>query len=295
MARCCRTRTAPRSAWSCRGSTDSRARNRSCGSGSRLSSRQPRGTRPRRRSTVSTRTSTPRSTTRAGARPPSGGSASSGAVPRSPSTATPTRSRTSTPAWISGSTTRASVSRRARIALKAAIWGVCLAPLATLLTWFARDDLTANPISFVTTTLGDWTLRILLASLAMTPLRLVLGAAWPITLRRLLGPFAFFYVGLHASVWIVLDFFFDWPRMWEDIVKRPYITMGMLGLLSLLPLAATSTAGMIKRLGARRWRRLHRLPYVARGAGRLHLPWAAEGRRPEQDLYLAALLRQLRD
>src|SRR2546428_836355 len=276
--------------WSFRGSTDSRARNRSCGSGSRVSSRQPRGTRPRRRSTVSTRTSTPRSTTRAGARPPSGGSASSGAVPRSPSTATPTRSRTSTPAWISGSTTRASVSRRARIALKAAIWGVCLAPLATLLTWFARDDLTANPISFVTTTLGDWTLRILLASLAMTPLRLVLGAAWPITLRRLLGLFAFFYVCLHASVWIVLDFFFDWPRMWEDIVKRPYITMGMLGLLSLLPLAAPPTAGMVKRLGARRWRRLHRLAYVAGVAGCVHFLWLAKVGRTDQYWYVATLV-----
>ena len=168
------------------------------------------------------------------------------------------------------------MSRRARIALKAAIWGVCLAPLATLLTWFARDDLTANPISFVTTTLGDWTLRILLASLAMTPLRLVLGAAWPITLRRLLGLFAFFYVCLHASVWIVLDFFFDWPRMWEDIVKRPYITMGMLGLLSLL--------------GARRWRRLHRLAYVAGVAGCVHFLWLAKVGRTDQYWYVATLV-----
>src|SRR2546426_248398 len=94
------------------------------------------------------------------------------------------------------------VSRRARIALKAAIWGTCLGPLATLGYWFARDDLTANPISFVTTTLGDWTLRILLASLAMTPIRLVFGVSWPITLRRLLGLFAFFYVCLHGSVWL---------------------------------------------------------------------------------------------
>src|SRR5256886_5080045 len=91
--------------------------------------------------------------------------------------------------------------------------------------------------------------------------------------------FAFFYVCLHFSVWIVLDFFFDWHRMWEDIVKRPYITMGMLGLLSLTPLAATSTAGMIKRLGARRWRRLHRLAYLAGVAGCVHLLWLAEGWR----------------
>ena len=124
----------------------------------------------------------------------------------------------------------------------------------------------------------------------MTPLRLVLGAAWPITLRRLLGLFAFFYVCLHASVWIVLDFFFDWPRMWEDIVKRPYITMGMLGLFSLLPLAATSTAGMIKRLGARRWRRLHRLAYVAGVAGCVHFLWLAKVGRTDQYWYVATLV-----
>src|SRR5205809_631328 len=156
------------------------------------------------------------------------------------------------------------------------IWGGCLVPLATLVYWFVRDDLTANPISFVTTTLGDWTLRILLASLAMTPIRLVLGVSWPNTLRRLLGLFAFFYVCLHGSVWIVLDFFFDWPRMWEDIVKRPYITLGMLGLLSLLPLALTSTRGWIKRLGARTWTRLHRLAYLAGVFGCLHFLWLAK-------------------
>ena len=182
------------------------------------------------------------------------------------------------------------MSRRARIALKAAIWGGCLVPLGTLVYWFARDDLTANPISFVTTTLGDWTLRILLASLAMTPIRLVLGVSWPITLRRLLGLFAFFYVCLHFSVWIVLDFFFDWPRMWEDIVKRPYITMGMLGLLSLIPLAATSTAGMIKRLGARRWRRLHRLAYLAGVAGCVHFLWLAKVGRTDPYWYVATLV-----
>ena len=182
------------------------------------------------------------------------------------------------------------MSRRARIALKAAIWGGCLVPLGTLVYWFARDELTANPISFVTTTLGDWTLRILLASLAMTPIRLVLGVSWPITLRRLLGLFAFFYVCLHFSVWIVLDFFFDWHRMWEDIVKRPYITMGMLGLLSLIPLAATSTAGMIKRLGARRWRRLHRLVYLAGVAGCVHLLWLAKVGRTDQYWYVATLV-----
>src|SRR6266545_2000831 len=154
---------------------------------------------------------------------------------------------------------RSPVSRPTRIALKVAVWGGCLAPLALLGHRAWADELGANPVSFVTNTLGDWTLRILLASLAMTPLRIVFGLAWPITLRRLLGLFAFAYACLHFSVWIVLDFFFDWPRMWADIVKRPYITVGMLALLSLIPLAATSTTGMIRLLGVRGWDRGRRL------------------------------------
>jgi len=168
------------------------------------------------------------------------------------------------------------VSRRSRIALKVVAWALCLAPALVLIYRAVMGDLGANPISFVTNTLGDWTLRILLASLAMTPLRIVFGLSWPITLRRLLGLFAFAYVCLHFSVWIVLDFFFDWPRMWADIVERPYITVGMLALLSLIPLAATSTTGMIRRLGARNWTRLHRLAYVAGVCGVLHYLWLAK-------------------
>jgi methionine sulfoxide reductase heme-binding subunit len=181
------------------------------------------------------------------------------------------------------------VGRRARVALKVAVWGVCLAPLASLAYRVWTDDLGANPISFITNTLGDWTLRILLASLAMTPLRIVFGLSWPITLRRLLGLFAFAYVCLHFAVWSVLDFFFDWPRMWADIVKRPYITVGMLALLSLIPLAATSTTGMIRRLGARNWTRLHRLAYLAGVCGVLHYLWLAKVGVRDPYWYAAAL------
>lgn len=180
--------------------------------------------------------------------------------------------------------------RHARIVSKVAVWGVCLAPLARLAYRAATGDLTANPISFVTNTLGDWTLRILLASLAMTPLRIVFGLSWPLALRRLLGLFAFAYVCLHFSVWIALDFFFDWPRMWADIVKRPYITLGMLGLLSLLPLAVTSTRGWVRRLGARTWTRLHRLAYLAGGLGCLHFLWLAKVGRRDQYVYAATLV-----
>ena len=153
---------------------------------------------------------------------------------------------------------------------------VCLAPLGWLVASALNGTLGTNPIDAVTDTLGDWTLRILLASLALTPLRILTGRPWPITIRRLLGLFAFAYALLHFLVWVVLDFFFEWELMLEDIVKRPYITVGMTALLVLVPLAVTSTAGMIKRLGARTWRRLHRLAYVAAILGVLHYFWLAK-------------------
>jgi sulfoxide reductase heme-binding subunit YedZ len=165
---------------------------------------------------------------------------------------------------------------RGRIAVKSVVWVACLLPVACLAYWFWTDDLTANPIDFMTDTLGTWALRLLLASLALTPLRIVTGVAWPMTLRRLLGLFAFFYVVLHFSVWIGLDHFFAWGHMGADIVKRPYITVGVSAFLLLLPLAATSTTGMIKRMGARRWKRLHRLAYVAAILGVLHYIWLAK-------------------
>jgi sulfoxide reductase heme-binding subunit YedZ len=181
------------------------------------------------------------------------------------------------------------VGRRGRIALKTAVWLAALTPLAALAWWTYTDDLGANPISFITNWLGDWTFRTLLASLAMTPLRLVFGLGWPATLRRLLGLFAFVYATLHFSVWILVDHFFNWGQMAEDIVKRPYITAGMAGLLTLVPLAATSTAGMVKRMGARNWRRLHRLVYVTGLLASLHFLWLAKVGRRDQYLYIGTL------
>ena len=168
------------------------------------------------------------------------------------------------------------MSRRGRVLLKAAVWGVCLFPLALLLYQFQTDNFGANPIDYLTRTLGRWTIRILLASLAMTPLRLLFGVSWPISLRRLLGLFAFCYVCLHFAVWIVVDHFFDWEQMLADIVKRPYITVGVLALTLLVPLAATSTARMVKRLGGANWRRLHRLVYLVGVLAVLHYLWLAK-------------------
>ena len=167
------------------------------------------------------------------------------------------------------------------------MWVVCLSPLAVLAFRAWRDDLTANPISFITNTLGDWTFRFLLTSLALTPLRLVTGMAWQMPLRRLLGLFAFAYAAMHFSVWIVLDHFFNWSQMGADVVKRPYITVGMLALTSLIPLAVTSTTGMIRRLGARNWKRLHRLVYFVAVCAALHFLWLAKVGRRDQYVYVA--------
>ena len=181
------------------------------------------------------------------------------------------------------------MTRKARVILKTGVWIVCLLPLAFLLYWTSTGNLTANPISFITNHLGQWTFRLLLATLAMTPLRILFGIAWPISLRRLLGLFAFSYACLHFSVWIVIDHFFNWNQMIADILKRRYITVGMLALTLLVPLAVTSTNAMVKRLGGANWRRLHRLVYVIGSLAALHFLWLAKKGRIDQFVYAAIL------
>jgi sulfoxide reductase heme-binding subunit YedZ len=181
------------------------------------------------------------------------------------------------------------VTRGARIALKVVVWGACVAPLALLLRRAIGDDLGANPIDLITDTLGDWALRLLLASLAMTPLRILFGLGWPALLRRLLGLFAFTYAALHFAVWILVDHFFNWGQMAADVVKRPYITIGVTALLVLVPLAVTSTSTMVRRLGAPAWKRLHRLAYVAAGLAVLHYLWLAKVGVVDPYVYAAVL------
>jgi sulfoxide reductase heme-binding subunit YedZ len=181
------------------------------------------------------------------------------------------------------------MTRKTRVVLKIGVWILCLLPLGVLAYRAATGDLTANPISFVTNWLGDWTFRLLLISLALTPLRMLSGISWQISLRRLLGLFTFCYACLHFTVWILLDHFFDWNQMLADLVKRRYITVGMLGLALLVPLAATSTSGMVKRLGGTNWRRLHRLVYVIGMLAALHFLWLAKKGRTDQYLYAAIL------
>ena len=153
--------------------------------------------------------------------------------------------------------------------IKPFIFILCLMPFILLFRNFYLDELGANPFEVLTRSTGEWTLRFLLLTLAMTPLRQITGSARPLRLRRMLGLFTFFYVCIHLSTYIWLDHFFDWDEIWTDIVKRPYITFGMLAFTLLTPLALTSTKKMMKRLG-RRWKSLHKLIYVIAVLGVLH-------------------------
>jgi sulfoxide reductase heme-binding subunit YedZ len=156
---------------------------------------------------------------------------------------------------------------------KVAVFALCLVPLAILIWRGFHNELGANPIEFITHATGDWTLRFLVLSLAITPLRKMLHQPLLIRFRRMLGLFAFFYVCLHFSTWIGLDKFFDWSEMWKDVQKRRFITVGFAGFVLLIPLAITSTAGWIRRLGGKRWQLLHRLVYVTAVLGVIHYYW----------------------
>lgn len=156
--------------------------------------------------------------------------------------------------------------------IKVALWLACLAPVVWLAYGAFTNNLGPNPIEAITRGTGDWTLRFLLASLAITPVRRLLRQPELIRFRRMLGLWAFFYAFLHLMTWVWLDKFFDPAEMWADVVKRKFVTAGMAGFLCLLPLAITSTTGWIRRLG-KNWQRLHRLAYVAAAAGVVHYWW----------------------
>lgn len=155
-----------------------------------------------------------------------------------------------------------------------ATWWLAFALMAAPLAWLAvlavNGGLGANPIEFITRYLGDWALRALLVALAATPLRVLFGWTWPVRLRRMLGLWAFAYVCLHLTNYIAVDQFFDFMAIGKDIVKRAYITVGMAAVLILAALAATSPKGMVKRLGAQNWQRLHKLVYLAGILGCVH-------------------------
>ena len=156
---------------------------------------------------------------------------------------------------------------------KPVVFLLCLLPLAALGWRALHGELTANPIEFITHATGDWTLRFLIITLCVTPFRKIVHLPELIRFRRMLGLFAFFYACLHFTTYIWLDKFFDLSEMWKDIAKRRYITVGFTAFLLLIPLAITSTAGWIRRLGGKRWQLLHRLIYVSATLGVIHYYW----------------------
>lgn len=165
---------------------------------------------------------------------------------------------------------------------KVVVFLLCLVPLGLLIWRMVHPvllgqpfyaNLSANPVTFIEHWLGDWTLRFIVITLAITPLRKILRLPQLIRFRRMLGLFAFFYACLHFSAWFGLDLTFDVSDIAKDIAKRPYITVGFFGFVLLIPLALTSTAASIRRLGGKRWRMLHRLIYITAIAGVIHYWW----------------------
>ena len=179
---------------------------------------------------------------------------------------------------------------------KPVVFTACLGPVfwlawTILTTGFGpTGGLGANPIEYLNRYLGDWAIRFLLTALAVTPVRGITGWTVVMRFRRMFGLYAFFYVCLHLSSYIGLDQFFDWGAIWRDIVKRNYITVGMATFTMLVPLAATSTKGMVKRLGAKRWIKLHKLVYVAGIAACFHFYMMRKGVQLEPIIYAGILV-----
>ncbi len=157
--------------------------------------------------------------------------------------------------------------------LKTIVFLLALLPLGKLVYAAWQNMLGANPIEKITHNTGYWTLTFLLITLTATPLRRLSGWNWPIRLRRMLGLFAFFYASLHFLTYLVLDQFFDGSAIAQDILKRPYITIGFTAYILLIPLALTSSNSMIRKLGGFRWRLLHSLIYPCSIAGVIHFGW----------------------
>jgi sulfoxide reductase heme-binding subunit YedZ len=166
-----------------------------------------------------------------------------------------------------------------RWVFKPIVWILCLAPLGFLVYDGFTDNLTANPIEKVTNTTGIWTLRLIVATLAITPLRWLTHINQLVNYRRVLGLFAFFYGTLHFTIYVVTTFFvggfseFDASGLGADLINRPYITAGFTAFVLMIPLAITSTTGWIRRMGGKRWNLLHRLIYITALAAVLHYFW----------------------
>jgi methionine sulfoxide reductase heme-binding subunit len=175
---------------------------------------------------------------------------------------------------------------------KIGIFLAALVPLGRLVWKALHNGLGANPIEVITHSTGDWTLILILTTLSITPLRKLTRQYWLIGVRRMIGLFAFFYGTLHFTTYIWLDKFFDWHEMIKDIGKRPFITVGFSAFVLLIPLAITSTAGWIRRLGGKNWQRLHKLIYGTAVLGVIHYIWLvkADLRKPLQYAFVLCIL-----
>ncbi len=168
---------------------------------------------------------------------------------------------------------------------KPAVFATLLMP-ALILVWdLAAGSLSVNPIEDMTHRTGRWGLILLLVTLAVTPLRRITGWSVLIRFRRMVGLFAFFYLLLHFSIYVVLDQFFSLRGIADDVVNRPYITVGFASFMLLVPLALTSTKGMVKRLGGKQWANLHRLVYVAAAGGIVHFVWLVKADYRDPTIY----------
>jgi len=171
--------------------------------------------------------------------------------------------------------------------LKVGLFVICLMPLVWLVFALLTNRLGVNPIETLIRDSGTWALRFVLITLAVTPLRWFTGWNQIIAFRRMLGLYAFFYAVLHMLLYLGLEQFFDASEIIKDIIKRPFITVGFLCFIALLPLAITSNDKMIKRLGGKNWKRLHKLTYFIAGAACLHFYMLARADKSEPLLYVA--------
>ena len=173
--------------------------------------------------------------------------------------------------------------------IKPILFTVCLVPFITLVIGAVNNTLGTNPVETMTHETGEWTLRFLLLTLMITPLRRLSGKSWLIKLRRMLGLYAFFYACLHFITYIWFDQYFDWMEVVRDIPKRPFITVGFTAFVLLIPLAVTSNNKMMRRL-KKNWVKLHRLVYVIAVLGVLHFLWLVKADTLEPLIYASILL-----
>ena len=174
------------------------------------------------------------------------------------------------------------LSKKIKWIFKPIFFIAALIPLGVLTYDFFTDQLSANPISDITHETGIWALRFFVLTLAVTPIRKISGWGWIAQFRKMIGLFAFFYALLHFTTYVYLDQFFDWDSIVADVRKRPFITVGFASFVLLIPLAITSLNRLIKWLGSKRWKALHRLVYVVAIGGVIHYYWLvkADIRRP---------------